>query len=131
MIDRIDDLIGDIAELTFNLLAVGVMGISGKAVYEGVKEKSWTDLPTAALPFMVSAWWVSQQPWHHKSPVEIINDVKADIENLVADTGDDWDHDDDDHGHCDSCDVCCDWEDVCDDCDDCPDCCECDEEDDN
>ena len=130
MIDRIDDLIGDIAELTFNVLALGVMGISGKAVYEGVKEKSWTDLPTAALPFMVSAWWVSQQPWHHKSPVEIINDVKSDISNLVDDAGDDWDEDDEDiecynHEHCPDCEDCLDENDICDNCGCGVCCCDC------
>ncbi|MBO66719.1 MAG: hypothetical protein CL398_00255 [Acidiferrobacteraceae bacterium] len=127
MLDRIDDFIGDLAELTFNVLAIGVMGISGKAVYEGVKEKSWTDLPTTALPFLVSAWWVSSQPWHSTTPIEIVNGFKADVENIVSDDEDDWDDED----QCDSCGDCWDWGNFCDDCDDCPDCCECDEEDDD
>ena len=119
MLDRIDNWVGDLTELTFNVLALGVMGISGKAVYEGVKEKSWTDLPTTALPFLVSAWWVSQQPWHSTTPIEIVNHFKADVDNALNFEGDDeWDD-------------CCAGDYVCDECDECPECCDCweDEED--
>lgn len=129
MLDRIDDFIGDVAELTFNILALGVMGISGKAVYDGIKGKSWTDLPTTSLPFLVSAWWVASQPWHSTSPISAVNCLRADVESIVADTGDDWDDDDDDecsnHEHCAHCENCLDENDICDNCEMGVCCCDC------